>query len=45
MAEQPVLSARLRQEIFLQINQRLYEAGVISQELYQEAQIRIVSGK
>ena len=34
----------LKREIFLQVNQRLYEEGLIPETLYEEAKIRIVSG-
>ena len=33
----------LRQELMLQVNQRLFEGGCITRELYEEAKIRIVS--
>jgi len=33
----------LKKEVLLQINERLFKAGVISEELYKEAKIKIVS--
>lgn len=33
----------LRQEILLQVNQRLFESGYITEKLYNEAKIRMVS--
>lgn len=36
-------SNHLREEIMLQCNERLYIAGVISRELYEQAKIKIVS--
>lgn len=33
----------LRQEILLQVNQRLFDGGYITKNLYNEAKIRIVS--
>ena len=38
-----VQSDRLREEIMLQCNERLYIAGIISRELYEQAKIKIVS--
>ena len=38
-------SDRLKEEIMLQCNERLYRAGVISRELYEQAKIRIVAQK
>lgn len=37
-----ILSRRLKQEIELHVNERLYETGVISKEVYEEAKVRIV---
>lgn len=34
---------QLKCEMMLMINQRLYEQGVITQELYEQAKIRLVS--
>lgn len=33
----------LRNEIMLQINQRLFECGVISREIYEQAKVKIIS--
>lgn len=33
----------LKQEIMLQINQRLFDKGVISQDVYEQAKIKLVS--
>ncbi len=33
----------LKQEIMLQVNERLYIQGLISKELYEQAKIRIVT--
>lgn len=33
----------LKNEIKLQVNQRLFEAGVISREIYEIAKVKIVS--
>lgn len=38
------LEPELKKEIMLQINRRLYDTGVISQEVYQRANLKIVSG-
>ena len=38
------LDAALKKEIMLQINQRLYVGGMISREVYERANVKIVSG-
>ena len=35
----------LKQEIKLHVNERLYRAGVISEEIYEAAKLKIVNGK
>jgi len=35
----------LKQEVKLHINNRLYETGMISKEVYEEAKVRIVSSR
>lgn len=33
----------LRNEVMLQINQRLFDSGIISKDVYEQAKIKIVS--
>ena len=35
----------LKEEIMLQCNERLYIAGIISRELYEQAKVKIVAKK
>ena len=42
--KQNTMSAALKTEIMLQVNQRLYEAGLITQGMYEFAKIKIVDG-
>lgn len=37
-------TVELKKEIMLQINQRLLDTGVISEEIYRQAKTKIVSG-
>lgn len=39
-----LLTVTLKKEIMLQVNQRLFDTGMISEELYQQAKIKIVDG-
>ena len=38
------LAVALKKEIMLQINLSLFEKGVISKQVYEQAQIKIVNG-
>lgn len=42
--QQEILAVALKKEIMLQINQRLFCAGVISEDVYEQAKIKIVNG-
>ena len=42
MSNQRTQNASLRQEMMLQINERLYIQGLISKTLYEQAKLRIV---
>ena len=42
--EQP-LPLDLKQELMLQINQRLFDQRLLSRETYEEAKVRIVNGR
>lgn len=42
--QKETLDTALKKEIMLQINQRLYAIGMISKEVYERANIKIVSG-
>lgn len=35
----------LKKELMLQINQRLFDQGLLARETYEEAKIRIVNGR
>lgn len=37
-------TVELKKEIMLQVNQRLLDTGVISEELYRQAKVKIVNG-
>lgn len=39
-----ILTVTLKKEIMLQVNQRLFDIGMISEEMYQQAKIKIVDG-
>lgn len=39
-----ILRAALKKEIMLQVNQRLFDTGMISEQLYRQAKIKIVDG-
>jgi len=36
-------TAALQKEIMLQVNQRLFESGIISKEVYEQAKVNIVA--
>ncbi|MDM8237844.1 hypothetical protein QUW63_01845 [Pseudoflavonifractor phocaeensis] len=42
--QKEILAVALKKEIMLQINQRLFLMGIISEEVYQQAQEKIVTG-
>lgn len=45
VSNQPdILTVTLKKEIMLQVNQRLFDIGMISEEMYQQAKIKIVDG-
>lgn len=37
-------TVELKKEIMLQVNQRLFDTGMISEEIYRQAKIKIVNG-
>ena len=42
--QQEIMAAAQKKEIMLQVNQRLFERGMISEDVYKEAKQKIVSG-
>lgn len=45
MDGQQAMKAQLRQEIMLQVNERLYIRGMIPETLYEQAKLKIVESK
>lgn len=43
MEKRQPINAELKQEVLLHVNQRLFQQGIIGQEIYEQAKVKIVS--
>ena len=45
LGESDAMTAELKSEIMLQVNEHLYISGLISREIYEQAKIKIVKNE